>query len=186
MTENLFDQIPGKAVVSRFDRRMRRKQAAASHDFYVRFHRNRILAKTHLFLEERQREECGMTFVHVIAVQVFQSNMAEQTNAPDAQQNFLTDPVVLVAAVELHGDNKSGHAMNVAAPGPYMHIAILDTNREGSLHRLQHGFRYPGIGLFGLIPFRIQALAEISFSMQQRDRDHWQFEIRRGSKHVPS
>ena len=68
--ENLPDQVPGKPVVPRFHRGVRRKHASAPHRLDVRFHRNRVPAEFELFLQQSQREKCRMPFVHVVAIRV--------------------------------------------------------------------------------------------------------------------
>ena len=77
-SEHLVNEIPGKTVVACFHRSMRGKHAAAAHDFDVRFHSHRVLAKLELLLEHRQREERGMPFVHVIAADVRNVQMPQQ------------------------------------------------------------------------------------------------------------
>src|ERR1700674_1332093 len=105
LTENLFDQLPRKSVVTCLNGGMRRKQASASHDLKVRLHRNRVFAKRELFLQQRQRQKCRMPLVHVVAVGIFHANAAEQGNAADSQHDLLANPVVLIATVERVGES---------------------------------------------------------------------------------
>jgi len=60
--ENFFDQVPWKAVMSRFDGRVRRKQALgpALRQRFLKF-----FASRHFLAHELQRQERGVPFVHM-------------------------------------------------------------------------------------------------------------------------
>ena len=126
-------------------------------------------------------------------------------DAADAEQHFLADPIVLIAAVQrigkravvigvlrqvgiqqIDGHDESGQAVNAVAPGANVDVAILDANRKRHFDRGKNGFRLPRIGLLDLVPSLIEALAEIALSVRQRDRHHGQFQVGCRAQHVPA
>ena len=92
-----------KAIVSRGNRSVRRKNAFAPHLLDV-FAANRSPPGFFRFLTQQfQRQQRRMAFVHVVARQFGISQRAKHAHATDTQQHFLAQPVVGIAAIKAAG-----------------------------------------------------------------------------------
>ena len=70
-----------------------------------RFRHRRQIAARYLLLQKRQRQKCGVSFVHVVGADVFVTERLEHRHAAHSQDDFLTEPMAGVAVVESLGQS---------------------------------------------------------------------------------
>ena len=146
----------------RFHGSVCRKHAAAPYDFDVRFDRHCVFAKLERLLEQGQREEGGVSFIHVVTVGIKADGCEVDSRLPspailpgrfgsadrrrrDVSERVRSHSRVLrqVGIQQIHGDNEPGHAMDVVSPGPNGNVTILDLDREGRFDGMEDGWPDP-------------------------------------------
>ncbi len=159
-------------------------------------------AAAKLGLKQREGEQRGVAFVHVINVYAMAQGI-DHADAAHAEDDLLLEAVVGVAAVEvvgeaaipggvlgqvgvqkIDGDDVAGATHHVIAPGAHGDDAVFDGDGDsGSLYLAEIG-RLPRLDVLGLPTLLIQALTEVAFAMQQGKGDERGAEVRGGAEGI--
>lgn len=137
-----------------------------------------------------------MSLVHVVAQNIAIPQRAQHAPAPDPQDDLLTQPIALIATIQLvgqapiavlvaiditiekvHRDAMTVDAHHFIAPGAQLNCAILDNHFHSLGHLDELLFRYPAGRVFTLLAGGIKHLAEITLPCQQGDSNHVQAHI---------
>jgi len=148
-------------------------------------------APQHLLVAEFEQQQRRMPLVHVEAPDALVAQRAQHAHAADAEDDFLAQPIAIVAAVQVVGEPPVGlgvlgevaveqqhrqrhaaGAAHVVAPGAQRDLATLDAHLRARRHLGEHRLRRPRLRLLGLPALGIEALAEVALAMHQRDRHH--------------
>ena len=194
--QNAPDMIQRKPVVTRRDRSVRGEDALRLNCLHVIVVESISVKPASAFIEQFQSQQRRMTLVHVKAADVVITERPEHPNPADAENNFLTQPVVRIAAVkdvreraiplrifrqvrieEGDRDRMAADSIDCVLPcaqlnGPAFD-AYLDSRRKlpAILRNVPFDCR------LGLPTAAVELLIEIALSVQQRHRDHWHLEI---------
>ncbi len=96
-TDRLLHREP---VVPGRHRRVRRKDTLAAHLLDIHLGRRAQRAAAQLCLEQRQRQQRSVSFIHVIDVDV-QAQRIGHAHAAQTQHNLLLQPIVRIAAIQV-------------------------------------------------------------------------------------
>ena len=149
-------------------------------------------------VQQLQRQQRGMPFVHVIGLDV-EAKRPQQAVAADAQHDLLAQAVGIVAAIEIaadvpvlrrvlvqecvqqeHGNLIAQSSPVPVKPGPDPDIASLHGDRDLGAKRRRPALRLPRVRLFDLTALGVDALPEIPCPADQGDEDDRQFQIGAG------
>ncbi len=121
---------------------------------------------------------------------------AEHTHAADAEQNFLGETIVGIAAVErtsefaiariihgqigieeVYGNFVASNAFGGVAPGTKFDTAIFQGDRDARSFLFEEFFDVPNHRFFGLGAFFRKALGEETFTVEERNGNHGQADV---------
>ncbi len=92
--ENLIHQRDRELIVTGGHRRVRRKHAFFSDRLDIIAVRRRPSGALSLFIQQLERKQARVAFVHVVAGDVAMSQCAQHAHAADTEDDFLAEPVV--------------------------------------------------------------------------------------------
>ena len=155
-----------------------------------------VLARA--FIEQFDRQQAGVAFVHVEAGEVIVAEGAQHPHPADAQDGLLAKAIPGVAAIEMigqfpvplavvgqvaiqqiDGDGGSGDAFNFVFPGADLNRAAFQFHRDALGQLFEEILDDPLGGFFGLPAGGVEALVEIAFAVEEGDGDHRHLQIRR-------
>jgi hypothetical protein len=141
--ENADGLVAGKAIVAGGYRGVGREYALAPHRGQIRFRGSPRRAAAQLAFQQRKSQQRGVPFVHVVHVYM-QAQGIRHADAAHAQNDFLLQAIVLVAAVQVvcqslipsrisvqvsveqvNGNDVAGSAFEVVAPGAHRYRAVF-------------------------------------------------------------
>ena len=180
--------LHAEAVVPRGHRGMGGKDALRTNLGNIGLGGSRLRSAAQFALQQRQREQRGMAFVHVVDVDGM-AKSAGHADAAHAENDFLLQPIIRVASVEVVGqgavpggvaldvgvEQVDGHHVAIAAnqliaPGTHRDNAALNGDGDAcSLFRAEFG-RVPGLVFFPLVAGAGKVLLEVALAMHQRER----------------
>ena len=152
------------------------------------------------FVKQFHGEKRRVSLVHVELGDVVVAERSHDAYAADAEDDLLAEPVALVAAVELageqpvllgiggqvginevYGNQVVRDATHLVPPGAQFDVAFSYVHVRAGWHFLEVGFRVPNDDLFPLVPVLVETLVEIAFAMEKAHRDQGHPEVRGGS-----
>lgn len=101
--EYLIDQCQRKVIMSRSHRCVRCENAFLPDSLNVLTIGRPPAATSGLLVKQFQREQTRMAFVHVVALDLLVSQGTQYAYPANAEDDFLIQPIVLIAAVEIMG-----------------------------------------------------------------------------------
>ena len=192
-----------KTVVPRGHRSMGGEDALAADPFNVLAADGFASLFCGFFVEQLQREQRRVAFVHVVAGEVVVAKGVENADASDSQDDFLAQTVVRIAAVQtaseitigfgvgreigvekIDGHFKPTHTFCGITPAAQLNTAAFNghTCARGILgQEVSHA---PFDRLFRLRAVFGKTLREVSFAVKQRNGHHGQTQIRCGANCV--
>ena len=104
-TENAIHKLQGKLVLTRRHGRMGGKDALLSHCLYVGLDDGFPAILLSLLIQQLDRQETGVPFVHMKPPDLVVAQGAEHLHPADTENHFLAKPVVLIAPVKIVGQS---------------------------------------------------------------------------------
>ena len=155
------------------------------------------------FTKKFEGQQAGVPFVQVEAIDFRESERPGHPDASDPQYHFLTDTIVSISAVEkmrqgavpcgifrqvrIQKQNRhvcTGNSCKLVAPRPQNDGAILDLYGRPLRQLREVLLDFPFGRRFMLPPRLVEILGQISFSMQQGDRDDAHSRIGAGAQRI--
>ena len=204
-SQNPLDQVVGKTIMAGLHRGVGGKDAQVFDTVYVpdQFLVPHLLDGPFKFIQQFQGQQAGVPFVEVVFLD-FKTQFLQHPGAPETEDDFLFEPVGLVAAVKRGGDlpvfrgvplhigiqEKNRHlapgkAFDHVVPGLDSHRPPLDLHENLPAQPGHKRGRVPNIGMFDLPAFFIQFLAKEPLPGEQGHRHHGQFQVGPGLDRVP-
>jgi hypothetical protein len=147
-------------------------------------------------LEQAQREERSVTFVHMERDESGVTERLQHGHAADPEHGLLSEPVLGVATVELIGDRTvacgvlrqvgveeqdgdaaPGHSRQHEPPSRHGHRTATDIDGHGRLEALQEVTRIPADRQLALVTVSVDLLAEVAVSVPERQPDEGQVQV---------
>jgi len=132
----------------------------------------------------------------VVPADVAEAERAQHAHAAEPQDRLLAAPVAGVAAVEVagepsvlggvrgevgveqeDGDLEAARSADVVTPGAHLDLAILDAHRDRRSRRFEARLRLPGRRQVALVAARVEHLAHVACSVDEREPHHRQLEV---------
>jgi hypothetical protein len=205
LAEKRAGDVERKPIVARRYRRMGREDALAAHGVHIRIGQIPRAAVTELALEQRNGQQRCVAFIDVMEQppRAPVAKRAQHLRAANAEDDLLAESVGCVAPIQrvgdaaicfgvlgerrieqVHGDLIAVDPANPVHPGANLDLAALDLDRHDPIDWLQALLRMPdGIAL-GLVAGRVEVLVEVSFPVDERDRNHRHAKVRRRPQRV--
>ena len=166
-------------------RRMRREHAFFAHGLNVIAVRHLPPGALSLFIQQLQRKQTRMAFVHMVAGDLLMTEGAQHAHAADAENHFLAEPVMAIAAVEIvrqrpiplgilrqiavekiDRHRKISGTLDGIFPGAQSDHTALDGHRYPLRQLRQKVVHRPTHWLFNLPPAAVEALEKIAFAVE--------------------
>ena len=201
--ENANGLLGGEAVVTGGNRRVRGEDALAAHLLDVGLGGRAQRSAAQLPLQQRQRQQRRVAFVHVVDVYT-QAQRVGHAHAAHAQHDLLLQAVVGVAAVQVIGqaaiparvsfeigiEQVDGHHVPEAAlrgrsarrARSQCGLRLRTVTRAGSSVQKSAGFQ--GCTSSLCTPVAVEMLLEVSLAVQQREGDQGNAQVGGGAQRV--
>lgn len=184
LAKNSSRHVQRELILARTDRCMRGENALLSYGRDVVGGDRPLAGRTCLFLQEFDREQTGMSLVHVEPLERVVAERAEHPHTADAENHLLAQPVAVVAAIEkmgeraievrirrdvrvqqVHGHDALG-SLNDVPPAAKLYRSPFDEDRDVRRLLDEEILHRPVDGILGLSAGRIEALAKVALAVE--------------------
>src|SRR5580765_4885329 len=157
----------------------------------------RPLRLASFFPQQLQREQAGMSLVHVEAIDALEAECTQHAHSADAQHYLLTQAVAGVATVKhrrqlpvpvaifreigiekINRDEIAADPLYLVLPAAQRKLSTLDGERCSRRHLGEKLLHIPLDGRFRLPAVGVEALMKVPGTMKERYGDHGHLQIR--------